>query len=70
MTLSSINYKYAPTKCKMQKIGIHFFQTCRLNCKNMKFDSNSNKEVSCLETSSFPKVSKTWIETKVELRSI
>jgi hypothetical protein len=35
---------------KMQNIGIHFFQTCWLNCKNVKFDSNSNEEVTCWET--------------------
>jgi len=26
-----------------------FFETCRLNCKNMKFGSISSQEASCLE---------------------
>jgi hypothetical protein len=34
----------------MRSIGIQFFETYRLNCKNVKFDSNSNEEVNCLKT--------------------
>jgi hypothetical protein len=48
MTLSSIKYKYAPTK--FEQLEMSFFQTCRLIGKNMKFDSSNNKEVTCLKT--------------------
>jgi hypothetical protein len=48
----------------MQRIGIHFFETCQLICKNMKFGSSSNQEVIFLETRLwFAKVYETWIET-------
>jgi len=32
------------------KSAFNFFETCRLNCKIMKFGSNSSQEKTCLET--------------------
>jgi hypothetical protein len=34
----------------MQNIRSYFLKTCCLNFKNVKFDSNSNKKVTCLES--------------------
>jgi len=38
-----IIHKRQICKWKMRRIGIHFFKTCWLIYKNMKFGSNSNQ---------------------------
>ncbi len=43
MALPSIKNKYAYVN------AFDFFETCWLNCKNMKFDSISSQEATCLK---------------------